>query len=60
MKKINENDILKKGETLKSQKYDFNCPEFIERINKIKEKQKKLLKSKEVSLEDLRKMVITI
>ena len=60
MGKVKANDILKKGAKLKSRDYDFSTPEAIERIRKVKEKQKKILKSKEVSIEDLRKIVITI
>jgi hypothetical protein len=57
---IKDKDILQKGAKLKSRDYDFSTPEAIERIRKVKEKQKKILKSKKVSLEDLRKIVITI
>ncbi len=60
MKKIKEKQILKKGMTLKSNDYDFSSPEFIEKVRKVKEKQKKIFRSKDVSLEDLRKIVITI
>ena len=60
MKKIKAKQILKKGMTLKSHDYDFSSPESIERFRKVKEKQRKILKSKDVSLEDLRRIVITI
>lgn len=60
MDKVKAKDILKRGAELKSQDYDFSTPEAIERFRKVNEKQKKIVKSKEVSLEDLRKIVITI
>lgn len=60
MGKVKTNDILKKGAKLKSKDYDFSTPEAIERIRKVKKKQKRIRESAKVSLEDLRKIVITI
>ena len=60
MSKVRASQILKKGVKLESRDYDFNTPEAQEKFRKVREKQKAILKSKEVSLEDLRKIVINI
>jgi hypothetical protein len=60
MGKVKASQILKKGVKIKARKIDINDPEIIERFNKVREKQKALRDSTKFTIEDLRKIVITI
>jgi hypothetical protein len=60
MLKVKYTDIFKKGAKFKVKKINFNDPEVIKMIDAVKEEQRKILKRKEVDINQLRNTVINI
>ena len=53
-------DIFKNGEDFKIKKLNFNDPEVKKMIKAVIKEQKRIKESTKISMEDLRKIVITI
>lgn len=60
MPKTKLSDIFKNGEDFKIKKLNFNDPEVKKMIKAIIKEQKRIKESTKISMEDLRKIVITI
>ena len=53
-------DILKHGEDFKIRKLNFNDPEVKKMFRAVIKEQKRIRESTKISMEDLRRIVITI
>ena len=60
MPKTKLSDIFKNGEDFKIKKLNFNDPEVKKMIKAVIKEQKRIKESTKISMEDLRKIVITI
>jgi hypothetical protein len=60
MVKVKSSDIFKSGEKLEFKKIDYSDPKVRKRLKALLKEQKRIRKSAEFTLEDLRKIVITI
>ena len=60
MPKTKLSDILKNGEDFKIRKLNFNDPEVKKMFRAVIKEQKRIRESSKVSIEDLRRIVITI